>query len=314
MTGSAKNFAISTLFLCCAALAAAQPVTPDSAADSTLPARTVRGYLMVVGVTVDDRGPFDFLVDTGTNTTLLDPQLARELGLQAKDMLRLDSLSSSAGVPRYFLQKLKVGPAVISNAEALAVPLTQLNALDHRIRGILGMNFLLHFSFRLDFDRNVMELYPFPETANVPTGLRVPVQINESRLLIAVESSAAPRGAWKLALDSGISQFLVFQDRIAAANDHAASSRGGNRLMRVSTNLAQHAADTRVLRDLFISQARLPDQEVVVLRNDLQRPTDPQDGLLPAAPFHSVFFDRTTATVIFSPSPKAISLAALEAR
>src|SRR5262249_52352259 len=77
----------------------------DPTADSTLPARTLRGYLMVVGVMIDDRGPFDFLVDTGTNTTLLDPRLARELGLQARDTLRLDSLSSSAGVPRYFLQK-----------------------------------------------------------------------------------------------------------------------------------------------------------------------------------------------------------------
>src|SRR5262249_29830182 len=145
--------------------------------------------------------------------------------LQARDTLRLDSLSSSAGVPRYFLQKLKVGPAAISNAEALAVPLTQLNALDHKIRGVLGMNFLLHFSFRLDFDRGVMDLYPFPETASVPAGLRVPVQINESRLLIPVASAAAPRGSWKLALDSGISQLLIFQERISPANDKPVASR-----------------------------------------------------------------------------------------
>jgi hypothetical protein len=49
-----------------------------------------------------------------------------------------------------------------------------------------------------------------------------------------------------------------------------------------------------------------------VLRNDLQKPSDPQDGLLPAAPFHSIFFDRTSATVIFSPSPATISLAGLQ--
>src|SRR5262249_40911375 len=196
MTGGAKRLVLGFLLFSCAATA--QLSTPASTADSTLPARTLRGYLMIVGVTIDDRGPFDFLVDTGTNTTLLDPRLARELGLQARDTLRLDSLSSSAGVPRYFLQKLKVGPAAISNAEALAVPLTQLNALDHKIRGFLGMTFLLHFSFRLDFDRGVMDLYPFPETASVPAGLRVPVQINESRLLIPVASAAAPRGSWKL--------------------------------------------------------------------------------------------------------------------
>jgi len=310
MTGAAKRLALSFLLSSCAATA--QLSTPASTADSTLPARTLRGYLMIVPVMIDDRGPFDFVVDTGTNATLLDPQLARELGLQAKDRLQLESLSNSTSVPRYFLRKLKVGPAIISNSEALAVKLTQLTALDRRIRGILGMNVLLHFSFRLDFDRSVMELYPFPETARVPAGLRVPVEINESRLLIAVASSAAPGGSWKLALDSGISQLLVFQERIAPVNDKSDSSRRPNRLMQVSTNLAQHTADTRRLSDLSISEVRLPEQEVVVLRNDLQKPADPQDGLLPVAPFHSVFFDRTSATVIFSPSPAAASVAALD--
>jgi hypothetical protein len=52
--------------------------------------------------------------------------------------------------------------------------------------------------------------------------------------------------------------------------------------------------------------------QVVVLRNDLQEPSDPQDGLLSAAPFHSVFFDRTNATVIFSPSPGSVSMAGLQ--
>ena len=310
MSGAVKKLVLGFLFFSCAATA--QPSTPALTADSTLPARMLRGYLMIVGVMIDDCGPFDFVVDTGTNATLLDPQLARELGLHARDRLQLESLSSSASVPRYFLQKLRVGPAIISNSEALAVPLTQLKALDPRIRGILGMNVLLHFSFRLDFDRGVMELYPFPETASVPAGLRVPVQINESRLLIAVASAAAPRGSWKLALDSGISQFLVFQERIAPANDKSNSSRHGNRVMQVSTNLAQHSADTRWLSDLSIAETSLPTQEIVVLRNDLQKPADPQDGLLPVAPFHSVFFDRTSATIIFSPSPAAVSVAVLE--
>ena len=39
---------------------------------------------MVVSVSINDRGPFDFLVDTGTNTTLIDPELATELGIAAQ--------------------------------------------------------------------------------------------------------------------------------------------------------------------------------------------------------------------------------------
>ena len=56
--------------------------------------------------------------------------------------------------------------------------------------------------------------------------------------------------------------------------------------MQVATNLADHWASTMLLHDLSIAGANLPETQVVVLRNDLQKPSDPQDGLLPAAPFN----------------------------
>ena len=303
-----KHIAIILLLSCSAASAFAAPYTPDSSTNTHLRVRTIAGYLMVVSVSINDRGPFDFLIDTGTNTTLIDPQLAAELGLQPKDRLKLASLASATDVPRYYFQTFRVGPASVSNQEALAVPLPQLTALDHKIRGVLGMNFLLQFSFRLDYEHRTLELYPFPESAQVPTGLRVPVEINESRLLIKVGSEASPSGSWKLALDSGISQFLIFQDRIARSSERSCGN--ANCLMQVATNLADHRASTILLHDVSIAGAHLPETQVVVLHNDLQKQSDLQDGLLPAAPFRSVFFDRTNATVIFSPVPGPSSMAA----
>ncbi|HEV7676883.1 MAG TPA: retropepsin-like aspartic protease [Candidatus Angelobacter sp.] len=309
MARAAKNLAVAVLFFCRAASALAAP-PPDTTTNTHLRVRIIAHYLMVVSVSINDCGPFDFMIDTGTNTTLIDPQLATELALQSRDRLKLASLASAADVPRYYLQSLRVGPASVSNQEALAIPLPQLSALDHKIRGVLGMNFLLQFSFRLDYEHHDLELYPFPETAPVPDGLRVPVEINESRLLIRVMSDAAPSGSWKLALDSGIAQFLIFQDRISPASEHACA--GADCLMQVSTNLADHKASTILLQDVSIAGTRLPSTQVVVLRNDLQKASDPQDGLLPASAFRSVFFDRTNATVIFSPLPGAVSIAGLQ--
>src|SRR4029077_10326719 len=134
MTTAAKKLGLSFLFFCCAGIAAALPATPDLPATTTLPVRTLRGYLMVVSVSVNDRGPFDFLVDTGTNTTLIDLELATELGLTPKDNLQLASLASATNVPRYYFHTFRVGQASISNLEALAMPLTQLTALDSNIR------------------------------------------------------------------------------------------------------------------------------------------------------------------------------------
>lgn len=309
MNSAAKNLGLSFLLLLSAAYAAAFPAVPDPARNA-VPVRLLRGYLMIAQVSIDGRGPFDFLVDTGSNTTLLDPSLAAELGLRAKDKLQLTSLARATAVPRYVLGKLEAGTACLSNIEALALPLTELRALDANIRGVLGMNFLLHFSFRLDFDRPALEIYSSPELAHIPAGLSVPVQINQARLLVQVASSAALGGTWKLVLDSGISQFLVFENRFAPVQE--VPCREHSCLTQVSTNMSQDEAGTRELRDISLSDERLPDQQVVVLHNDIESPGDPQDGLLPAAPFHSIFFDRTTATVIFTPSPGATAIAALQ--
>jgi len=303
----AKAFALILLVSCCGASARAFH-NPDSSANTHLRVRMIAGYLMVVSVSVNDRGPFDFLVDTGTNTTLIDPQLATELGLQPKDTLKLASLASATDVPRYYFQTFRVGPASVSNQEALAVPLPQLTALDRKIRGVLGMNFLLQFSFRLDYEHHTLELYPLPESAKVPSGLRVPVEINESRMLIKVMSEASPSGSWKLALDSSIAQFLIFQDRITAPSERSCGK--ASCLMQVATNLAAHRASTILLHDVSLAGVQLPEIPAVVLRNDLQKPSDLQDGLLPTAPFRSVFFDRTNATVIFSPVPGPFTIAA----
>jgi hypothetical protein len=80
-------------------------------------------------------------------------------------------------------------------------------------------------------------------------------------------------------------------------------------MMQVSTNLAEHSASTVRLNDMSIADTPLPQMEVVILKNDLQKASDPQDGLLPAAAFHSVFFDRQSATLIFSLPSETASMA-----
>jgi predicted aspartyl protease len=284
---------IFALTLCASALAA---TPPDNS--TALPVRTLHDYLMVISLNINETGPFDFLIDTGTTTTLVDPELAQELALKPVDRMALTSLANSVPVPRYFLKTVTVGPASVSHLEALATPLPELRSLDRRIRGVLGMNFLMQFSFRLDYANHRLELWTVPEAAPLPAGLRLHAEINDWRILVSVASDAAPRGSWKLALDSGISQVLVFQQRMRPSG--AQCTPGMPCVMQVATNLSTQNAQTIVLPEVLISEARLRDVPVVVLRNDLLKQADPQDGLLPASMFRSVFFDRSSATLVLS--------------
>src|SRR5215813_6584559 len=80
--------------------ALALPQSPD--VNPPVPVQTVGGYLMIVPVTINGAGPYQFLLDTGTNTTLVDPSLAAELSLKSVGKMALTSLASSVPVHRYF--------------------------------------------------------------------------------------------------------------------------------------------------------------------------------------------------------------------
>lgn len=306
MTGAARKLSAGLLTFCLGiaarSLAAAAP-----GPDPNVPVETLRGYLMVVSVTVNDRGPFRFLVDTGSNTTLIDPALAQELKLEPVDRMILGSVGASTPVVRYFLQGFRVGEASVSHLETLAVPLPQVRALDGRIRGVLGMNFLLHFSFLLDYRQQRLQIFPFPdfarptEDARVGPGIQVHPEINDWRLLIPVATKAAPRGTWKLTLDSGISGFLVFENRVNWSADGLERCAQAGCMMQVSSNLSSQNAPSVRVHEIEIAGSSIRDVPVVVLRDQATKPSDPSDGLLPASMFGSVFFDRTNATLILTP-------------
>ena len=283
------------LFVFLAALPAAVHAADTDNSSTNLAVRTVNGYLMVVQVSINGQGPFDFLVDTGTNTTLLDPSLAANLKLKAVDRMALATLADATPVVRYYADMVQAGPASVAHLEVLGAPLKEIRALDSRIRGVVGMNFLLQFSFLLDYRHQRMAIFPFPDSADVPNGRRVNVEINDSRILIPVASQSSPAGTWNLVLDSGIANVLLFQSRM---RPFARPCVAAPCMMQVATNGSNYAAPTVVIPEMMIAERLLINQSAIVLRNDLLKPSDPQDGLLPASLFRSVFFDRSNATLV----------------
>ena len=283
------------LFVFLAALPAAVQAADTDNSSTNLAVRTVNGYLMVVRVSINGQGPFDFLVDTGTNTTLVDPSLAADLKLKPVDRMALATLADATPVVRYYADTLQAGQASVAHLEVLGAPLNEIRALDSRIRGVMGMNFLLQFSFLLDYRHRRMAIFPFPDSAPVPAGRRVNVQINDSRILIPVASQSSPAGAWNLVLDSGIGSVLLFQSRVRSI---AGPCVAAPCMMQVATNGLNYAAPAVVIPEMVIAERALINESAIVLRNDLLKTTDPQDGLLPASLFRSVFFDRSNATLV----------------
>jgi len=282
-------------------------------AHSSVPLRIINGSILVAPVLINGQGPFDFVVDTGTNTTLMDPSLAQKLALPPAGRKLLATLTGSTVVTRYFLNSIVIDNAEINHVEALGQDLFALRQLDSRIQGILGFDLLRRFSFRIDNANRRLDLYPADEPPTFTFGVCVPVTIAQDRILVAVATEAAPHGFWNLALDSGVSRVLVFDDRFRPLDIAGNALQQGQArnpspfnsfapTTRVTTNASARLGSLVKLDCLTIGNMRLHNQPVVILHSEISASGSEEDGLLPTALFRAVLFDHTTSTLVFDPN------------
>jgi hypothetical protein len=116
--------------------------------------------LVVVPVFVNEKGPYDFALDTGASSTVISLEVAAEFGLATKKISQMTAGGGSGSVSRVQLSSLAVGAARQENLMAAASGfLTQLNAeLGSQLQGIVGYDFLRHYRVTLDYPRGVLSL------------------------------------------------------------------------------------------------------------------------------------------------------------
>jgi hypothetical protein len=113
--------------------------------------RLVAGALLVIPVRINQSGPFEFIVDTGSQLNVIDPALAALLNLKRQGTVGLVATAaySSASVGR--LDSLEAASHLVLKPLAVIQDLGPIQAADPRIRGVLGENFLAHFDVLIDY-------------------------------------------------------------------------------------------------------------------------------------------------------------------
>jgi Aspartyl protease len=115
----------------------------------SLPLRFVDHHQMIVRVSVNHSGPLNFLLDTGTQVTMVDPALAAELHLEAAGAAVVAGVASRQSAGFAHLDLLEAGSHAIANQRVLVYNLqNRRGALD--LRGVLGEDFLEHFDVLID--------------------------------------------------------------------------------------------------------------------------------------------------------------------
>jgi hypothetical protein len=112
---------------------------------ASVPLRLVNRYQMIVPVSVNHSGPYQFLLDTGTQITTIDQSLAVELHLEAQGTAVVTGAGSRQSALVAQLDLLETASHAIPNTKVLVYNLRNLH-----VQGILGEDFLEHFDMLID--------------------------------------------------------------------------------------------------------------------------------------------------------------------
>jgi Aspartyl protease len=299
-----KCFAATTFALMCSVLHAAPRCLGNVA---SLPLRLVQSSLIVVPVEINRSGPYDFVVDTGSQITVVDPKLASELNLKIEGRVGLIEVASFAQASIAELDTIKAGSYAVDKPFVVVQDLGQIQAADPRIRGILGENFLAHFDLLIDYPHQALCLDQTKVMEQKVRGEHIPlVRPNHpeselpftERLVISVRLSDTGLRQILLQLDSGSDGPILYASIRATAPwlANRATLRGGN------ASQAQRAFALLPPQDMKVGTrtlTRVPFVTPVTATPSL--PNREEDGLLPTVLFRRVFISFADHYIVFDP-------------
>lgn len=109
---------------------------------------------MTVSVMINGQGPFDFLVDTGAEASVLSHALADQLQLTDRDTATLVGMASERQVETAMIDEISFGRGIHRDATAALVEGDNIGGA----HGILGLDTLQDRRVLLDFENRRMEV------------------------------------------------------------------------------------------------------------------------------------------------------------
>src|SRR5256714_2783473 len=108
--------------------------------------------LILVPVHVNDRGPFDFILDTGAGTSLISSELSKELDVTVIGAKEGQSAGGKVSVSLAKVASLAVGETKVNDIDVGIVDLGHIaKTVGAKIDGDLGYNFLKHFRVSINY-------------------------------------------------------------------------------------------------------------------------------------------------------------------
>ena len=300
-----KRFAAASLATLALSALHAEPRCPGNVSSSAL--RRIQDDLMVVRVLINRTGPYDFLVDTGSQITTIDPVLASDLHLRIEGTTGVSGVATQSRSAFAFLDMIEVGSHSVPQSLAVIQDIAQLKAADPPLRGILGENFLSRFDLLIDNRQQILCLDESRALAQAIKGEHIPLEQPHGPrddmpftrpMIVSVRLTTPDAVPVLLRLDSGSNAALLYaaQPRLLRASVSRAPM-----LKRVVNGMVQSFA-VLPAQDILVGACPVRQVSFVIPMNEVGSGSSPrEDGLLPTSAFERIFISYSDRYAALDP-------------
>jgi hypothetical protein len=272
---------------------------------ASVPFRFVSRHLIVLAVSINHTGPYDFLLDSGTQITMVAPSLAASLHLGTHGVAAVAGFGSGNSASYAQLELVEAGSNAVANQKVLIYDLQGFRSGDPHLQGILGEDFLEQFDLLIDNEHRLLCLDTSTAMRAEVRGSHIPLvataEVDEfgpkpGLLLVTVHLSDGQRPV-RLLLDSGANEPILFN-----ASQYLVLRPSHNAPIRVSgLDGAQPISSVLPPQDARIGSLKLPGVAFLSTTTEKNSYVQGFDGVLNTGLFRRVFIDHADRFAVLEP-------------
>lgn len=280
------------------------PLPPEPSESEIIELELERYRRLTVPVMIGGKGPYRFMIDTGSQATLLSSELADELGLFDRQPASLVGMASQMPVETVMIAKFELGSRSFPIESAPLVPAANIGDAD----GVLGVDSLQNQRVLLDFDNSRIAVADAAQLGG-NSGYEIVVRARQRLGQLILTSAEIDGIRVDVIVDTGAQGTTgnrALQDRLRRA-----SHLGESKLTDI--NGVEKSGVVKLARDLSFGRAKLSNLPILFVDSPVFEVLNLQDrpalvlGMQELKLFRRVAIDFQEQKVLFD-LPRSASL------
>jgi predicted aspartyl protease len=231
---------------------------------------------IVLAVTLNGRGSFRFLLDTGSTHTAVSAETATAIGAPVVARATMGSAAGSRDTLVVRIDSVQLGPI---EATDLLASVVEIEMAGDGIDGVIGQDALASVRYTIDYRQR--RVVWWPDDALDARSTSLSLEPSHGRFLVTLDQR---QSRLRLVPDSGADSMLLFDPDVTLPVTRLPAS--------ATLTTTSGATEVRLVkvRELSVGTLTLRDVPAVVADRDRSEP-DEVDGLLPLHLFDRVTID-----------------------